>query len=59
MEEGLQTITITGCLDTIIDAAKVGLGFIADNAILMTCFAGGVVATLAFRFIRKAKRAAR
>lgn len=54
-----ETVTIAGCLDVIKGCATTCLEFITDNAILMTIFAGGIMASLAFRFIRKAKKAAK
>lgn len=52
-------VTIGTALEGVKDCATVCLDFITDNPLMMTMFAGGVIATLAFRFIRKAKRTAR
>lgn len=54
-----EAVTITTALENITTAATSCLGFIQENVLLMTVFAGGIISTLAFKFIYKAKKAAR
>lgn len=52
-------VTISSGLETLKTCASSCLNFISGNVLLMTVFAGGIMTTLAFRFIRKAKRTAK
>ena len=54
-----EAITVTTALENVTTAAGSCLSFIQGNLLLMTVFAGGIISTLAFKFIGKAKRAAR
>lgn len=55
----METVSITTALSNVTAAASSCLSFIQGNVLLMTVFAGGIMTSLAFKFIGKAKRAAR
>ncbi|MDD6136766.1 MAG: hypothetical protein PUB54_06275 [Lachnospiraceae bacterium] len=54
-----EAVTVTTALENVTTAATSCLSFIQSNVLLMTVFAGGIISTLAFKFIGKAKKAAR
>lgn len=55
----MEPVSITDALANVTTAATSCLSFIQNNVLLMTIFAGGIMTSLAFRFISKAKRAAK
>ncbi len=59
MEELSASVIIQNALQHLTEYATTCLKFITDNALLMIVFAGGVISSLAFRFIRKSKRVCR
>lgn len=59
MEELSASVIIQNALQHLTEYATTCLEFITDNALLMTVFAGGIISSLAFRFIRKSKRVCR
>lgn len=56
MEELSASVLIQNALQNLIECAKTCMNFIMGNALLMTVFAGSVIAALAFKFIRKSKK---
>lgn len=55
----MEPVSITTALTNVTTAATSCLTFIQSNVLLMTVFAGGIISSLAFKFIGKAKKAAR
>lgn len=55
----MDSASITEALSNVTTAAGECLEFIQGNVLLMTVFAGGIMSSIAFGFIRKAKRTAR
>lgn len=57
VEGSTVTSDIPGTVDTIISCMTKGYTFIMGQPVLATCFVGGIVGTLVFGNIKKAKRA--